>query len=99
MITVTHTSSRSSANFNDNYFDIEGVPMTNANTITIHEALNDKHSVYGDEAFSPKPNGSSYSISVRGMIGKKEFTDVPELKSYILSKLNLCLPKLKKRSQ
>jgi hypothetical protein len=46
--------------FNDNFFDIEGVPMTNANTITIHDALNDKHSVYGDEAFSAKPSGSSY---------------------------------------
>ena len=99
MIKVIHTSSRSSMKFNDNFFDIEGVPMTNANTITIHEALNDKHSVYGDEAFSAKPSGSSYSITVRGVIGKKEFTDVAELKSYILSKLNSCLPKLEKRNQ
>ena len=98
MIEIKHTFSRTSKNFNDNYFEVTGVSMTNYNTNVISEALNDKKSIYGAEAFSPKPDGSSYTIAVRGEVTNPNFTDVDALKNYILSKLNSCLDKLKERN-
>jgi hypothetical protein len=97
MIDIKHTSSRSSINFHDNFFEVTGVPMTNHNTIVISEALNDKTSKYGDEAFSPKPDGSSYTITVRGMSSQTIFTDAIALKIYILEKLNSCSSKFEER--
>ncbi len=98
MIEVKHISSRTSSNFYDNYFKVTGVPMNNHNTNIINGALNDKLSKYGDEAFSPKADGSSYAISVRGLISQTIFTDVTALQDYILEKLNLCSSKLTERS-
>jgi hypothetical protein len=98
MISVTHIRSRTSANFLDNEYEVTGVPMCNANTILIHETLNDKNSVYGDEAFAPKPNGSSYTISVRGLIGNKSFADAESIRAYILEKLISCSSKYEARN-
>lgn len=98
MISVKHTSSTTSKNFHDNYFEVTGVPMTNHNTIVISEALNDKSSKYGDEAFTPKPDGSSYTIAVRGMASQTIFTDATSLKAYILEKLTSCSANLKERN-
>lgn len=98
MIEIKHISSRSSTNFHDNYFEVTGLPMTNHNSIVISEALNDMSSIYGDEAFSSKPDGSSYTIAVRGDVTNPIFTDVDALKTYILSKLNSCSDKLKERN-
>lgn len=98
MIVVKHNSSRKSLNFNDNYFEVTGVPMTINNTNVISDALNDKLSIYGDEAFSPKADGSSYNISVRGLASQTIFTDVSALQAYILDKLNSCLSKLEERN-
>ena len=97
MITVKHISSRSSSKFYDNYFEVTGVPMNNYNTVLIDETLNEKSSKYGDEAFSPKPDGSSYTIAVRGLATQTVFTDIPALQSYILEKLNFCSSKLQER--
>ena len=98
MIEVIHTSSRTSATFNDNDFEVTGVPMTNNNTIIIIEALNVQSSQYGDEAFTVKPNGRSYTISVRGLKSKNIFADVETLDAYIVEKLNYCFSKLEKRN-
>ena len=97
MITVKHISSRTSSNFHDNHFEVTGVPMNNHNTHVISDTLNDKTSKYGDEAFTPKPDGSSYTISVRGLASQTIFTETEALQSYILSKLNECSSKLKDR--
>ena len=98
MITVKHISSRTSSNFHDSHFEVTGVPMNNYNTLVISEALNDKTSKYGDEAFTPKPDGSSYMITVRGLASQTIFTDSVALQSYIISKLNECSSKLKERN-
>jgi hypothetical protein len=98
MIVVKHTLSRTSSNFHDNYFEVTGVPLNNYNTIVISEALNDKLSKYGDEAFSPKPDGSSYIITVRGLTSKTIFTDAMALQAYILEKITSCSAKLKERN-
>ena len=98
MIVVKHISSRTSSNFYDNYFEVTGVPMSNYNTIVIIEALNDKLSKYGDEGFSPRANGSSYTITVRGLISQTIFADSTALQTYILEKLNSCSSKLKERN-
>jgi hypothetical protein len=98
VIEVKHTSSRTSANFNDNDFEVTGVPMTTNNSIIISKALNDESSQYGDEAFTPKANGSSYTISVRGLKSKNIFIDVKTLQAYIVEKLNHCFTKLEKRN-
>jgi hypothetical protein len=98
VIEVIHTSSRISATFNDNDFEVAGVPMTNNNTIIIIEALNLTSSQYGDEAFTAKPNGSSYTISVRGLKSQSIFADVETLRAFILEKLHNCFPKLEKRN-
>jgi len=87
MFTVKHKSSRSSTQFYDSYFDITGVPTNNHNTIVISEALNDKLSKYGDEAFSPKPNDSSYTIFVRSYLSDEIFKDKAALEAYILERL------------
>ena len=98
MIEVIHTSSRTSTTFNDNDFEVKGVPMTTNNSIIISNALNDKSSQYGDEAFTPKANGSSYTISVRGLKSQNIFADVENLHAYIVEKLNFCFSKLEKRN-
>ena len=98
MIVIKHISSRKSPNFHDNIFEITGVPMTNYNTIVISDALNDKLSKYGDEAFSPKPDGSSYTITVRGLASQTIFTDATALQAYILEKLNSCSSKFQQRN-
>jgi hypothetical protein len=98
MITVKHISSRTTSNFHDHYFEVTGVPMNNHNTLVISEALNEKTSKYGDEAFTPKPNGSSYTISVRGLASKTIFADSLALQAYILEKLNKCSSKFKERA-
>jgi hypothetical protein len=96
-LTVTHTSSRTSKTFYDNYFKVTGVPMTNKNTIILHEALNDDASIYKDGGFNPSPNGSSYTISVRGYLAQTVFNDVATIQAYIISKLNSCSSKLEQR--
>lgn len=98
MITVTHTSSRTSTNFYDNYFEITGVPMTNKNTIVLDEALNDNTSIYKDGGFTPSANGSSYTISVRGYLKQAVFNDVAAIQAYIIAKLNSCSSKLENRN-
>jgi hypothetical protein len=98
VIEVIHTSSRTSATFNDNDFEVTGVPMTNNNTIIIIEAPNVQSSQYGDEAFTAKPNGSSYTISVRGLKSQNIFADVETLHAYIIEKLNCCFSMLEKRN-
>ena len=72
--------------------------MTIRNTNVISEALNDTSSKYGDEAFSPKPNGSSYTISVRGLVSQMIFTDATALQAYILEKLNFCSSNFEERN-
>lgn len=99
MITISHAFTRISPAFHDNHFSVTGVPMTNRNTITLSEALNDKSSLYGDEAFTPRPNGSSYTIVVRGLASQKIYSDIDALKTYIASKLNSCLSNLEGRSR
>jgi len=98
MIVIKHISSRTSSNFHDNFFEVTGVPMTIRNTNVISEALNDTSSKYGDEAFSPKPNGSSYTISVRGLVSQMIFTDATALQAYILEKLNFCSSNFEERN-
>ena len=98
MITVTHKSSKSSSSFYDSEFTLTGVPMTNYNTIVIHKALNDKASMFGDEAFTPKPDGSSYTITVRGLTSQSIFNDVKALQIYILEKIKSCEENLKQRN-
>ena len=94
MITVTHTSGRTSTTFHDNYFDVTGVHMSNKNTSILIETLNDESSPYKDGGFTPSANGSSYTISVRGYLAQPIFTDVESLRVYILTKLNSCASKL-----
>lgn len=72
--------------------------MTNKNTIVLHDALNDDASVYKDGGFTPSPNGSSYTISVRGPLAQTVFNDVATIQAYIISKLNSCTPKLEQRN-
>ena len=97
MMNISHTSSRTSNKFIDHVFTVTGVPMNNDNTTVMIEALNDNKSIYVDGAFDPKPDGSSYTISVRGLINDVHFADVEALQKYILVKLNLCSHKLKQR--
>lgn len=97
MITVTHIRTRSSANFHDNEYEISGVPMNIPNTNLIADSLNNVNSVYGNEAFTPKPNGSSYTISVRGLATNDKFSDVEAIRKYILSKLESCANRFEKR--
>ena len=97
MITVKHVSSRTSINFHDNIFEVTGVPMTNHNPIVISEALNDKSSKYGDEAFTPKPDGSCYNIAVRALTSQTVFKDTSALQVYILEKLKACSLMLEER--
>jgi hypothetical protein len=94
IITVRHISSRTSANFHDNYFEVSDVPMTNHNSIVISEALNEKLSIFGDGGFSPIANGSSYTIATRGYVSQKNFADVEALQAHIVYKLNSCSSKL-----
>jgi len=96
MLTVEHDSSRKSNRFYDHYFSVTGLPMTNSNTVIISEALND-NAKYFEGMFSAKPNGSCYTISVRGPISRVEFSDVAEIREYILMKLNSCNAKLEER--
>lgn len=97
MITVQHTFGKTTKSFQDHYFEVSGVPMTNNNTIIISEALNDRTSPYGDDSFTPSPNGSSYTIAVRGLLDEEAFKDVDALESFILKKLHSCLDKLEDR--
>ena len=69
--------------------------MNNSNTIVISEALNN-NSKYFEGSFTASPNGSCYTISVRGPISRLEFNDATEIREYILMKLNSCTTKLKK---
>jgi hypothetical protein len=97
MINISHTSSRTSNKFIDHVFTVTKVPMNNHNTIVMIEALNDNKSIYVDGGFDPKPDGSSYTISVRGLINDVHFADVEALQKYILVKLNLCSHKFEQQ--
>lgn len=98
MFTVKFSGSKLTPNFVDSYYDVTNIPMTNNNTLTISDALNDPASIYGDEGFSPKPNGSSYQISVRGHKHENIFHDFLAIEKYIADKLKTCIPKLEKRN-
>jgi hypothetical protein len=99
MITVTHVESRIGQTFRDHRFAISGVPMNTANTVLLQECLNDLASPYGDEAFTPKANGSSYTIAVRGLASQAVFADVDALQAYIRLKLQLCAPRFEARQK
>lgn len=98
MFSVKFSGSKLTPNFVDSYYDVTNIPMTNKNTLTISNALNDPASIYGDEGFSPKPNGSSYQISVRGYTHEKVFHDFLAIEKYIAEKLKACITQLENRN-
>lgn len=96
--TVELIISRRSEKFVQHMFAVKNIPMNLHNTVLLMDSLNAAPSVYAEQcSFSPKAQGSSYTISFMGAVGDPRFEDAEAVAQHILRVCDRVYSQLKAR--